>query len=136
MIRGPTPITPSSKSPNRALLPPPRRRHLIGTVDSEVEPERPFFLSLQVKTVIPEAKLAQEQSILPVDMLKGELVAILSADAPFSVIGEGQVGIPVPQTGDGPERGFALRATRTRGRVKSESMFISARSNWEPSGSR
>jgi chaperonin GroEL len=89
----------------------PERRHLIGAVDSAVEPEREFVLSLQVKTVRPQARPGQEQSSLPVDMFEGELVAILTADAPFKVIGSAQVRIPVPRTGDGPERPFVLRAT-------------------------
>jgi hypothetical protein len=80
-------------------------------VDSAVEPEREFVLSLQVKTVRPQARPGQEQSSLPVDMFEGELVAILTADAPFKVIGSAQVRIPVPRTGDGPERPFVLRAT-------------------------
>jgi hypothetical protein len=79
-------------------------------VDSEVEPERTFVLSLQVKTVTPQAKPTQEQLTLPVDMLEGELVAILTADGPFKVIGPAEVRIPVPRKGDGPECGFMLRA--------------------------
>ena len=89
----------------------PERRHLVGTVDSAVEPDQAFVLSLQVKTVRPQARPGQEQSSLPVDMFEGELVAILTADAPFKVIGSAQVRIPVPRTGDGPERAFVLRAT-------------------------
>ena len=90
--------------------PEPTRRHLVGTVDSEVEPERIFVLSLQVMTAVPQAKPAQEQSTLPIDMLEGELVAILTTDTPFTVIGLAEVRIPVPRQGDGPERGFMLRA--------------------------
>ena len=106
-------MPPEDQPPARVIepdRPKPTRRHLIGTVDSEVEPERPFVLSLQVKTVIPEAKAAQEQSTLPVDMLKGELVAILTTDPPFAVIGPAEVRIPVPRKGDGPECGIMLRA--------------------------
>ena len=90
--------------------PKPTHRHLVGTVDSEVEPERALVLSLQVKTVTPQAKPAQEQSTLPVDMLEGELVAILTTDTPFKVIGPAEVRIPVPRKGDGPECGLMLRA--------------------------
>jgi hypothetical protein len=89
----------------------PERRHLVGRVDSTVEPEREFVLSLQVKTVIPQARPSQEQSALPVDMFQGELVAILTTDTPFEVIGSAEVRIPVPRTGDGPECAFVLRAT-------------------------
>jgi chaperonin GroEL len=89
----------------------PSRRHLVGTVDSAVEPDHPFVLSLQVKTVRPQARPGQEQSSLPIDLFEGELVAILTTDAPFKVIGSAQVRIPVPRTGDGPERPFVLRAT-------------------------
>jgi chaperonin GroEL len=88
----------------------PDRRHLVGTVDSTVEPERAFIVSVQVKTVRPQARPGQEQSTLPIDMFEGELVAILSTDAPFKVIGSREVRIPVPRTGDGPERVFVLRA--------------------------
>ena len=109
-LSSPPPPPPPPARVTQPGTPTPTRRHLVGTVDSEVEPERPFVLSLQVKTVISEAKLAQEQSILPVDMLKGELVAILTTDAPFSVIGPAEVRIPVPRKGDGPECGFILTA--------------------------
>lgn len=87
------------------------RRHLVGTVDSAVEPEREFVLALQVRTEISQARPGQELSSLPVDLFEGELVAILTADAPFKVIGPAEVRIPVPRTGDGPEVPFVLRAT-------------------------
>jgi chaperonin GroEL len=88
----------------------PARRHLVGTVDSEVEPERPFILSLQVKAVMPQPRPGQEQSALPIDLFEGELVAILTADSPVKVIGMAEVRIPVPRAGDGPECAFILRA--------------------------
>ena len=88
----------------------PERRHLVGTVDSTVEPERAFILSLQVKTVMPRGRTGQEQSTLPIDMFEGELVAILTTDAPFKVIGSAEVRIPVPRAGDGPQCELMLRA--------------------------
>lgn len=61
-------------------------------------------------TIAPQARPAQEQLTLPVDMLEGELVAILTTERPFKVIGPPEVRIPVPRKGDGPECGFMLRA--------------------------
>jgi len=47
---------------------------------------------------------------MQIDILQGELVAILSVDTLFSVVESREVRIPVPPAGDGPERGFTIRA--------------------------
>jgi chaperonin GroEL len=85
-------------------------RHLVGTVSSEVEVGHEFFVALQVKETIPERKPALAQASLPITFPGGELLAILSVDGPFSVITSESVRIPVPPSGDGPQRGFGLVA--------------------------
>ena len=88
----------------------PTRRHLVGTVNSEVEVGEEFHLTLQIKVVVPEAKLGVEQSSLQIDLSQGELVAVLSLDLPFSALDGEKIRIPVPRTGDSPEYGFSIRA--------------------------
>ena len=85
-------------------------RNLVGTVDSDIELRQVFHLALQIKTAIPEPKLGVEQSSMPIDLPRGELFALLTADSLFSIIGSGGIKVPVPRTGDGPECGFTVRA--------------------------
>ena len=92
---------------------PPPERNLVGTVNSDVEVGQIFNLALQIKTMVPEPKLGVEQSRLTIDLPHGgELFAFLNiVDASrFSIVGRGGIKVPVPETGDGPECGFTVRA--------------------------
>ena len=87
----------------------PRDRYLVGRVTEKVEVGRDFFLSLQVKVTRPKPTAGVSQFLMPVDR-GGELQAILVADPLFLVLTGDKVEVPVPQEGEGPERGFTLRA--------------------------
>ena len=86
----------------------PGDRYLIGSVKEEVEAGREFFLSLQVKVTRPDPAAGVSQSHMLIER-RGDLVAVLVADPLFSVLTADKVIVPVPQEGEGPEKGFTLR---------------------------
>ena len=86
-------------------------RFLVGRVREKAEVGREFFLSLQVKVTRPEPMAGVSQSHMRVDR-GGHLLAVLVADPHFLMLSDDKVIVPVPQEGEGPEKGFTLRAQR------------------------
>ena len=85
-------------------------RQLVGSVPSAAEVGSPFFLLLQVKATRPEPRPGISQQSLALAPLSGNLVAILTADSPFSILSPQTIKIEVPAAGDGPVSGFEVRA--------------------------